>query len=227
MMYMTRDELEAVTVTAHDRGKKVRAHCPSRIAILEGAKAGVDLIDHADRMDAECIDAILEADVFVLPSMLWSVRLLEIAENWDHAAAPFPIGEQKTQTLEETMESIRGVRADFEHTCQMLPEAVKAGVKLVVGDDFGTPIMPHGDYVSEMEFYVKQLGISAQEVLRWATRNGADAMDALDERGTIAAGKLADLLVVDGDPLSDITCLRDTTNLRAIMLDGKLIKDLL
>ena len=225
--YMTRAEIDAVVQTAHERGKLVRAHCTSRSAILECARAGVDIIDHADKADAECIDAILEADATVVPSMLWSVRFLGMAENWDHAAQPFPIGDGFPEALDTTLERIRGVREDYEHTASMLPELVKAGVRLVVGDDFGTPLMPHGDYISELELYVKQLGVPALDVLRWATRNGAIAAQRGDELGTVAEGKLADLLVIDGDPIADITCLRDPTRMPVIVKDGQLVRNTL
>jgi imidazolonepropionase-like amidohydrolase len=223
-MYLTPAELDAVVETAHARGKLVRAHCPTRSAILACARAGVDIIDHADRMDAECIDAILERDCAVLPSMLWSVRFLELAENWDYAAGPFPIGGAPGERPEQARARLRAIREDFEHTCRAVPQAASAGVRMLVGDDFGTPIMPHGDYAAEMEFYVKQLGIPAQDVLRWATRNGAQVMGLGAECGSIEVGRLADLIVVDGDPLADITCLKNPANVRAVLKGGAFVK---
>jgi imidazolonepropionase-like amidohydrolase len=225
LCYVTRDELEALVETAHERGKRVRAHCPSRKAILACARAGVDIIDHADRMDAECIEAILAAGAFVCPSMLWTVRYLAFAESWDHSQGPFPIGDGFPETREETAARLRGVREDFEHTCRVVPEANRAGVRMLVGDDFGTPLMPHGDYVSELEVYVKQLGIPALDVLRWATKHGALAMGRGAELGTVEPGKLADLLVVDGDPAADLGCLRDPARLLAILKDGEFVRD--
>jgi len=226
VMYLTREELRACVDTAHTLGKKVRAHVASRIGVLECARAGVDVIDHADRLDEECIEAILEAGSFVVPSMLWTVRFLEIAENWDHAEKPLPISEGHPEELATTLERIRGVREDFEYTARMMPEANRAGVKMVVGDDFGTPVMPHGTYVDELELYVKQLGFPALDVIRWATKNGADLLDLGDEAGTVEPGKLADLLVVDGDPLTDIGCLREPS-LLAILKGGAFVKDAL
>jgi len=98
---------------------------------------------------------------------------------------------------------------------------------MVVGDDFGTPIMPHGDYIPEMELYVKRLGIAPVDVIGWATRNGAELMGLGDEAGTVEAGRLADLVIVDGDPLVDIGCLADRDNLRGILLGGEWVKNLL
>jgi imidazolonepropionase-like amidohydrolase len=227
LCYVTRDELDALVETAHARGKRVRAHCPSRKAVLACARAGVDIIDHADRMDAECIEAILEAGSSVCPSMLWSVRYLGFAQSWDYAQGAFPIGDGFPESAEDTQARLRGVREDFEHTCRIVPEANRAGVRLLVGDDFGTPFMPHGDYISEFEVYTKQLGIPALDVIRWATKHGAEAMGRAAELGTVEAGKLADLLVVDGDPSSDVGCLRDPARMHAILKDGAFVKDAL
>jgi imidazolonepropionase-like amidohydrolase len=96
-----------------------------------------------------------------------------------------------------------------------------------VGDDFGTPLMPHGDYVSELEIYVKQLGIPALDVLRWATKHGAEAAGAAGQLGTVEPGKLADLLVVDGHPDADISLLRDPARMPAIVKEGAFVRDAL
>ena len=227
LCFLTREELEAVTQEAHDRGKLVRAHCPSRTAILRCAEAGVDIIDHADRIDDEGIEAVLKAGASICPSMLWSVRFLQFADSWDYAMGPFPIGEGFPETPEMTQARLREVREDFEYTCEILPKLAKSGINLVVGDDYGFAMMPHGDYVSEYEVYAKQVCIPSLDVLRWATRNGARLMAGplgLDPgHGTIAEGQLADLLVVDGDPTSDVSCLRD--RVVAIVRDGEFIRD--
>jgi len=225
VMYPTRDELRACVEAAHTLGKRVRAHAPSRTSILECARAGVDIIDHADRIDAECIEAILDADAFVVPSMLWSERFLEIAESWDHDAQPLAISEGFPETPEVVRAKVAAVRADFEYTCEAMAEAARAGVKMVIGDDFGTPIMPHGDYAAEMSLYVKRLGVAPQDVIRWATVNGAELMGLGDDAGTIEAGRLADLVIVAGDPLVDLGCLAAQDNLRAILLGGEWIKN--
>ncbi len=225
ILYQTRDELRACVDAVHKLGKKVRAHAPSKTSIVECARAGVDILDHADRIDAECVDAILDHGCTVVPSMLWSERFLGLAEPWDHDKAPLPINEGFPETPAEVRARIRAVREDYEHTCRAMPEAARAGVRMVIGDDFGTPIMPHGDYIPELELYVKKLGIAPLEVLRWATKNGAEAMDMGDRTGTIHVGKLADLLVVDGDPLVDLSCLANRDNLRVILLGGKVMKD--
>ena len=227
ILYQTREELRACVEAVHKIGKKVRAHAPSKTSILECARAGVDIIDHADRIDDECIEAILDHGCTVVPSMLWSERFLAIAEPWDHDKAVLPISEGFPETPAEVRARIRAVREDYDYTCRAIPEAARAGVRMVVGDDYGTPIMPHGDYIPELLLYVKKLGIAPIEVLRWATKNGAEAMGLGDRLGTIKAGMLADLVVVDGDPLIDLACLADRDKLRVILLGGKIMKDTL
>ncbi|MEM7409408.1 MAG: amidohydrolase family protein [Myxococcota bacterium] len=225
--YLSREELEAVVGVAHDHGKLVRAHCPSRIGILECARAGVDIIDHADRIDDECIEAVVKSGAAITPSLLWSTRFLQFAENWDYANGPFPIGEGFAETHDQVLARLRGVREDFEYTCEQLPKMMEAGVSLVCGDDFGFAMMPHGDYVSEYEVYTKQMNLPALEVLRWASVNGAKVMAGplgLDAgHGTLVAGQRADLIVVDGDPVADISCLRD--RIVGIVRDGEFIRD--
>ena len=225
ILYPTIAELRACVEAAHKLGKMVRAHAPSRISILECARAGVDIIDHADRIDEECTEAILEAGSFVAPSMLWSERFLEFADAWDHDAGQLPVGEGFPLSPDAARARIRGIHDDFDYTCRAMPDAARAGVKMVIGDDFGTPIMPHGEYIPELELYVKRLGIPPLDVLRWATHNGAELMGLGDETGSIEAGKLADLVIVDGDPLVDLGCLADRENLKAILLGGSWIKN--
>lgn len=221
--YYTEQELAAAVETAEDYGGFVRAHAPSAKSVQRCAEAGLRIIDHADRIDEAGIEAVLKAGAFITPSMLWSTRFLEFADSWDHSAAPFPIGDGFPEPPAATLERLAGVRRDFDYTCKIVPELEKAGVRLLVGDDFGFPMMPHGDYVSEYEIYTKQLGIPALSVLRWATRHGAEAMGRGDDLGTIEAGKLADLLVVDGDPSADIGVLR--TGIQVVMKDGQIVRD--
>ena len=89
---------------------------------------------------------------------------------------------------------------------------------------FGVASMPHGEYARELEAYVKGAGISPLDVITWATRNGAELLGLKDELGTIEPGKLADLLVVTGNPAKDITVLQDRANLNVIMKSGQFVE---
>src|SRR3546814_9863432 len=98
---------------------------------------------------------------------------------------------------------------DFDAMASILPRANKAGVKLLTGDDYGARGVDHGTYAEELILYANEIGIPALDVIRWATRNGAEAMGLGGQTGTIEAGKLADFLVIEGDPSVDITHLTE------------------
>ncbi len=225
--YYSAEEIRAAVEVAHNRGALVRAHCPSRTGVIDCARAGVDIIDHADLIDAEGIDAVLEADATIVPSLLWTARYLAFADGWDYARGAFPIGDGFPESHSRTLERLEQVRRDSDYTVSMLPKLLDAGVRLVLGDDYGFALMPHGDYASEMEIYVKH-GVSELEVMRWATRNGAVAMGERGaDLGTIEVDKLADLIVVDGDPTADVSVHRDPNHIQLVLKDGVVEKDLL
>jgi imidazolonepropionase-like amidohydrolase len=201
------DELRAAVDAAHGRGVRVRAHVAHKQAILDCVAAGVDVIDHADGMDDECIEALVAAGTIVLPSLYLPLKILELMGDAPKA------GGGSANTLGFTTETGH----DFAQMCAMLGRAVEAGVRICTGDDFGATFTPHGDYAKELAVYVEHAGIPALEVLRWATRNGRELMD-MDRIGTIEAGNLADLVVVDGDPSTDITLLQHA--IAGVMKDG-------
>jgi len=199
---VTRQELEAVVDAAHDRGARVRVHVTSKARILHAVQCGVDVLDHADEMDEECIEAIAKAGTFVLPSVYLLTRFLEL------------------YTKEPPEEGRTGEARALRNMQAMLPKAVKAGVRLCVGDDFGVVHIPHGDYAKELAAYVERAGIEPLEVIRWATRNGG-ALMGRDDLGLIGPGMLADLVVVNGDPSRDIRVLDEPANILAVIKGGQ------
>jgi imidazolonepropionase-like amidohydrolase len=203
VMTMTPEEMKVAADTAHERGRKIRAHIVSKRGIIAALDAKLDLIDHCDQMDDECIERLVKQGTFVTPSLYLPWLMVEEKRHGGKAAI-----------LDDEME--RGL----EYSYRMVPKAHAAGVKLVVGDDFGVDPLVHGDYAKELEAYVEGAGIPALDVIGWATRNGAEMLGMKDELGTIEAGRLADLLVINGDPIKDITVLQDRANLDVVMKDG-------
>jgi imidazolonepropionase-like amidohydrolase len=114
---------------------------------------------------------------------------------------------------------------DFETSSAILRDATAAGVRIVVGDDYGTALLPHGTYSRELSCYVNDAGIPVRDVLRWATRNGAQFLDQDEQLGLLRGGAPADLIVVDGDPFDDVTVLEDAANVLAVVQAGILVKD--
>jgi len=208
VMTMTLAEMQAASETAHERGKKIRGHIISKRGILAGLETELDVIDHCDMMDDECIEGLVKQGTFVTPSLYF----------------PYMVVEEKRRTGKSNWGGADEMERGLENSYRILPRANSAGVKFVIGDDFGTSAMPHGDYARELEAYVKGAGIPALEVIQWATSNGAELMGMKDELGTIEAGKLADLLVVNGDPSEDITILQNRANLEVVMKGGKFVE---
>ena len=97
---------------------------------------------------------------------------------------------------------------------------LKAGGRLGMGGDYGFAWNPHGDYAKELTFFVSHVGFTPLETITCATRTGAEIMGAAHEFGTIEPGKLADILVVDGDVLADIAILEDRSRLQGVMQGG-------
>jgi imidazolonepropionase-like amidohydrolase len=200
------DEMHAVVAAAHGRNKRVRAHVAHKQAILDCVAAGVDIIDHADGLDDECIEALAAAGTFVLPSLYLPLKILELMGDAPGA---------------NTMGFSTETGQDFAAMCEVLGRASAAGVKICVGDDYGANITPHGSYAKELAVYTNHAGIEPIEVLRWATRNGAALYGEPDRLGSIHVGALADLIVVRGDPTVDVACLDG--GVERVMRDGTFV----
>jgi imidazolonepropionase-like amidohydrolase len=205
---MAREEIAAVVDAAHERAARVRAHVADRQMILECIELGVDVIDHGDEVDEECIDAMAKAGTFWVPSLVFPKLILEL--GWGNA---------EMQRL-------------YENTRQMLPLAQRAGVRILVGDDYGGALreaveddpLDHevGRYGREFAYYGEIEGLSPAEVLGWGTRNAGELLvDPPAKVGAIEPGALADLIVVDGDPVADLSLLsRPEQALKAVIRDG-------
>jgi len=192
---MTADELGAAIDAAHERGVLIRGHLTNKKAIMLAIELGIDIIDHCDDMDLEIIAACVATDTFVVPSIYFP-----------KVFAPFFPDNQ----------------AELARMYEILPEAEAAGVRVLLGDDYGAMGFPHGSYGGELHSYVEDAGIAPLSVLRWATVNAAHLLGRGHELGTVEAGKLADILIVDGDPSLDIAVLADREPV-AVLKGGQVV----
>ncbi|MEV0126402.1 amidohydrolase family protein [Streptomyces sp. NPDC050703] len=207
-LLFTAEELVVAARTAHEHGARVRAHSRGLAGIRNAIAAGVDVIDHATYADDAALEAIAERGIFVVPSLYQPHMLL--TTGTEHGKTP-----EYLETLEFT--------AEIENTLRILPIMAEMGVPIVAGDDFGFAWTPHGTYAKELELYVTMAGIPAPTVLTWATANGARLAGRGDEAGTVRPGRLADLVVTDGDPAEDITVLGRPGAIELVLLGGETV----
>ncbi|MFF6997867.1 amidohydrolase family protein [Streptomyces sp. NPDC008313] len=204
-LLFTAEELVVAARTAHEHGARVRAHSRGLQGIRNAIAAGVDVIDHATYADDAALDAIAERGIFVVPSLYQPHMLL--TTGTEHGKTP-----EYLETLE--------FEAEVANTLRILPLMVERGIPVVAGDDFGFAWTPHGTYAKELELYVTMAGIPAPTVLTWATASGARLAGRGDDAGTVQAGRLADLVVTDGDPAEDITVLGRPGAIELVLLGG-------
>ena len=200
---MTFEEMNAVVATAHNHKLKVTGHCRATVGIKNALRAGYDAIEHGTFMDDEALDLLLARDVPCVPALYFELASVERGPEFKLSKRVID-GHQ--ETLEAGAESARKI--------------LKAGGRLGMGGDYGFAWNPHGDYARELTFFVKYVGLSSLEVIRCATRTGAEIMGRGDEFGTLEVGKLADVLVVDGDVAADISILEDRSRFIAVMQGG-------
>ena len=200
---MTFDEMHAVVKTAHNHSMKVTGHCRATEGIVNALRAGYDTIEHGTFMNDEAMDLLMQRNTPVIPAL-----------QFEHASVvhgpavglPQAVIDGHQETLDGGAESARRI--------------LKAGGRLGMGGDYGFAWNPHGTYAKELSFFVNFVGFSALDTIKCATKTGAEIMGREDEFGTVAPGKLADLLVVDGDVVKDISLLEDRTKFIAVMQGG-------
>lgn len=202
---MTFEEMHAVVSTAHNHKLKVTGHCRANEGIKNALRAGYDAIEHGTFMDAEALDLLLARDVPVVPALQFEWASVEYGPQFGLSQRVID-GHQ--ETLEAGAESARMI--------------LRAGGRLGMGGDYGFAWTPHGTYAKELSFFVRYVGLSPLEVISCATKTGAEILGRGDELGTLEAGKLADVLVVDGDVLEKIELLEDRSRIRAVIQGGVL-----
>jgi len=202
----TDEEVSAAAHEAHDRGAWLSCHARADSAVRLALKHGFRVIYHCDFIEGETFD-LLEAArdrIFLAPA-------LGIIYTTAHEAAPWGI----TSEVAEHM----GMHQMLETAPAIHAELRRRGLRVLPGGDYGFAWNPMGTNARDLEHFVNLLGYSPVEALGAATKLGGELM-GMPDLGRIKPGFLADLLIVKGDPTSDVTLLQDRDNLDVIMKDG-------
>jgi imidazolonepropionase-like amidohydrolase len=204
---MSLAEIEAAVEEARRWGKPVIAHTRDAQSIKNCSRAGVDIILHATYLDAEGLQLIAKAPPRAVVPALMPPKL-------------FIKAYQEGRIAKDFFEATR-YQEDFDIGCLSAKKLHGAGVRVVPGGEFGLgPDMPHGRNAMDLQLFVDDLGFTPMEAICAATRDAAHLMALERELGTLEPGKLADLIVVDGDPLRDITVLQQRERITVVMKDG-------
>lgn len=202
----TVEELRAGVQEAHKRGKRAMAHTHGAQGVKNAITAGVDSVEHGSFLDDEAIEMMHKNDTFLVPTLLAVHRIVEHGE-----AGGIP---------EYAVRKAEMVR---DHHRASFAKAVEAGVKIAMGTDAGTPFNFHGENLAELPLMVAG-GMTPMQAIVASTRTGAELLQLADDVGTIEVGKLADIIVVKGNPQEDIDLFGDKESVIHVMKDGKVVR---
>ena len=184
----TEEEIHALVDEAHRRGVHAATHVHGAEGAKAAARAGVDTIEHGTFLDDEAIDLMVRNDVVLVPTLSAPYRIMR---NLEHATAE---SADKTEHV-------------YERHIESYGNALRSGVEIVGGTDAGTPFNYHGTNATEVTFMAEH-GMEPGEAIVAMTGRAADAI-GLAETGTLEPGNFADLLVLDGNPLENLSIVRE------------------
>jgi imidazolonepropionase-like amidohydrolase len=200
-------EVAAGAEVAHEWGVWLACHARASASVKMALRHNFRVIYHADFADEECLDQ-LEAkknEIFVAPAIGIVYTTAYEAEAWG-----------VTREFAER----RGFIASLERSCEVYRKMRQRGIKVLPGGDYGFAWNRIGDNARDLEHFVNLFGYTPAEALRAATQYGGEIMGMAGELGLVKEGYLADLIMVDGDPLQDLKLFRDRDKILMIMKDG-------
>jgi len=183
----TLEEMKAIVADAHRLGRKVAAHAHGAQGILWASEAGVDSIEHGSYINDEAIAVMKKNGTYLVPTLY--------LEDWMLESGHLP------DFYHHKMVDVSAVaKKNIQH-------AMESGVKIAMGTD--AAVYPHGLNAHELDVYVKQLHMAPLAAIQSTTLNAADLLGWSDKVGSLDAGKWADIIAVDGNPIADVKLLQD------------------
>lgn len=205
--HYTREELCAGVSEARRLGRKVASHALGRVGILNAVHAGVDSIEHGFDLPPEVIEPMLQAGVFLVPTL----SAIGVVERSGYQGIPAPLAERASRYAAMQRESVL--------------RFYQSGGRIAMGTDAGTPLNHHGANAQELHF-MTALGIRPTDALRAATSGAAELL-GLSDRGRLRPEAAADLLIVKGDVKADLAPIIDPSRHRLLLKDGQDVRRML
>jgi imidazolonepropionase-like amidohydrolase len=199
----TIDEMRAAVDEAHAAGKTSCAHAHGTTAIKNAVKAGVDSVEHGYLIDDEGIELMLARGTYLVAT---SAAVRNVVKHGTAAGIRPDVVRKAQSAIEQHIDGFK--------------RAHKAGVKLAMGTDTGVPFTEHGNNLDEV-IYLVEMGLSPMEALSATTFEAAKLLRMDDRIGSLEVGKLADFVVIDGDPLADVRVLQDKSRILTVAIGGK------
>ncbi len=210
------DEIRTAVAEAAAKRKRVAVHAEGLDGIRNALCADIYSLEHGWFMDEQCVDQMIERGIWWVPTIALVPLSVERRKN-DPAWS--------SQQLAKEDDKDAAIYQAMQKQIPLWKEAVKRGIKVAMGTDQSHRLLV-GENLVEMEFMVKWLGMSEMEVIVSSTSGAARCIERPD-LGALAPGRVADVLVVDGDPLQDIAVLQHRDRLHLIMKEGKPYRNLL
>ncbi len=210
--WMSEEEVAIAAKETKVRGKRLAAHARSCESVKQAMRHGFEVIYHASFTDTEALD-MLEArkdKVFIAPGISVILRLLY---------------EGEVVGIDNKTAKNMGYERELEACVNSMKAMLRRGVRVLPGGDYGFAWAPHGENAKDLEYFVKYLGMTPMEAIVSCTKWGGEIMMKGGELGLVKDGYLADLLLVDGDPVANIAVLQDKSKFLAIMKDGQFHKE--
>jgi imidazolonepropionase-like amidohydrolase len=208
---MSEEEVAMAAQEARARNKVLAAHARSSGSVKQCVRHGIQNIYHASFADEEALDMLEAAKDkhFVAPALAWLINTARYAGEWGiKPGSPMSIAYER----------------ELEHAVETSRKMHRRGIRVLIGGDYGFAWTPQGTNAKDLETFVDMLGFSPMEAILAGTKLGGEIMGMGEELGMIKPGYLADMLLVDGDPIADIRVLQDKARLLAIMKDGQFHK---
>ncbi len=212
MSPFSEEEVAMLATEAHRYGKRVAAHARSSESVKLCVRHGIEMVYHASFADEEALDMLEAAKDrhFVAPGIGWLVRTTYHASEYG---------------ITEAVATQMGYKRELEVASDTLRKMHRRGIRILPGGDYGFAWMPHGTNANDLQYFVDYIGMTSKEALLAATALGGEIMMRPHELGKLQAGYIADIVLVDGDPLADLSVLTDPARVQLVMKEGAIFKE--